>query len=334
MNKKRDKKKSFVKKLKVFFLAFVAILSFIYTIKFLDQINLKVDDLFLSTLVSKSNNIKGKGFSSNVVSYVIDLDFFNPVNLLKNNYRGLVKEEKEQEGDKQLVTIDPVIKEEDTKEEDNQEKETNIKNKSPIVYIFNTHQSEEYASKNLSPHNVKPTVLLASYMLQERLEKNGIYSIVEESDILELLRINNWNYASSYNITKMLMEQAKEDNPSLIYFIDLHRDSISRDKTTVTIREKTYAKVLFLLGLDNPNYQESKKVISRLEEIISSKYPGLSKGIYEKGGEGVNGVYNQDFSSRCVLIEVGGVDNTIEEVSNTIDAITDMLTTYIEEQND
>ena len=90
MNKKRDKKKSFVKKLKVFFLAFVAILSFIYTIKFLDQINLKVDDLFLSTLVSKSNNIKGKGFSSNVVSYVIDLDFFNPVNLLKNNYRGLV----------------------------------------------------------------------------------------------------------------------------------------------------------------------------------------------------------------------------------------------------
>lgn len=333
MNKKRDKKKTFIKKIKIFFLILIAIISFIYTIQFLDKVNLKVDDLFLSTLVSKSHNIKGKGFSSNVVSYVIDLDFLNPVNLLKNNYRGLVKKSKKVEEDTELVTTDPVIKEDEEKEEIPTE-EPNENNIKPIVYIFNTHQSEEYASKNLSAHNVKPTVLLASYMLQEKLEKKGINSIVEESDILELLRINNWNYASSYKITKMLMEQAKEDNPSLIYFIDLHRDSISRDKTTITIDGKTYAKVLFLLGLDNPNYKESRKVISRLDEIISSKYPGLSKGIYEKGGAGVNGVYNQDFSSRCILIEVGGVDNTITEVSNTIDAITYMLTTYIGEQNE
>ena len=53
------------------------------------------------------------------------------------------------------------------------------------------------------------------------------------------------------------------------------------------------------------------------------------QGIYEKGGPRVNRIYNQDFSSKCILIEVGGVDNTIDEVANTIDAITNMLVTYM-----
>lgn len=325
MDKKKNKKKKLLK-FKVFFLLVVAIISFIFTIKTLDKVNLQVDDLFLSTLVSNSSNIKKEGISSSIVNYVIELDFFNPVNLLENNYKGLVKKPQN------IVAVDnttsntpeekeePVIKEELPKD--------------PIVYIYNTHQAEEYSTKNLSAHNIKPTVLVASYMLQEKLKNEGIPSIVEESNITELLRINNWNYASSYKVTKMLMEQAKEDYPSLIYYIDLHRDSISYDKTTITIGDKTYAKVIFLLGLDNAKYEESEKVISRLNTIISEKYPGLSKGIYKKGGKGVNGIYNQDFSSNCILIEVGGVDNNIEEVSNTIDAISYMLTTYIGEVNE
>lgn len=321
---KKKKKGKVVFKFKIFFLFTMVIISFVCTIKFLDKINLKVDDLFLSTLISKSTNLKGNGISSTVVNYVIDLDFLKPIHLLSNNYKGLVNKPNV------LEKTSHIAKEETPKKDTNPViEEDNIKD--PIVYIYNTHQSEEYASKNAASYNIKPTVLVASYMLQEKLKKQGISSIVEESDVSELLRINNWNYASSYKITKMLLEQAKKDYPSLMYFVDLHRDSIERDKTTITIGDKTYAKVLFLLGLDHEKYQESREVISRLNTIISEKYPGLSKGIYEKGGKGVNGIYNQDFSSNCVLIEVGGVDNTIEEVSNTIDAVTVMLTTYINE---
>ena len=45
-------------------------------------------------------------------------------------------------------------------------------------------------------------------------------------------------------------------------------------------------------------------------------------------------LYNQDISSNCILIEVGGIDNNIEEVSNTISAIADMLNTYIGENHE
>ena len=322
MDKKKNKIKNVSKYIKILFLIFIAITSFIYTIKFLDKVNLQVDDLFLLSLIENSNNIEGEGISSNIVNYVIDLDFLSPVNLLKNNYKGLVN--KTNNSNKEEVNT--VVKNENIID--------NVpvidKNK-PLVYIYNTHQSEEYSMNNLSIHNIKPTVLLASYMLEEKLEKYGINTIVEDANISELLRVNNWNYASSYIVTKMLMTNAKNDNPSLTYFIDLHRDSVPYDKTTAVINGKSYAKVLFLLGLENPKYKESRVVISRLNEIINNKYPGISKGIYEKGGAGVNGVYNQDFSSRCILIEVGGVDNTIEEVSNTIDAIAYMLNTYIGE---
>lgn len=319
----KSKRKNYLKKIKILFFVVVLFLSFVFTIKYLDKVNLEVDDLFLSSLVGSSTNIKGEGISSNIVNYVIELDFLNPINLLKSNYKGL------------FDSLSNVVSTNKPLKDDEPSKQPIISEESkPIVYIFNTHQQEEYANENNLEYNTSPTVMTASYMLQEKLKAKGITSIVEESNVTELLRINNWNYASSYKITKMLMQQAKVDNPSLIYFIDLHRDSVARDKTTITIGDKTYAKVLFLLGLENPNYLESKNVISKMNEIINTKYPGLSKGIYEKGGKGVNGVYNQDFSSRCVLIEVGGVDNNIIEVNNTIDAIAEMLTIYMEEYNE
>ena len=55
----------------------------------------------------------------------------------------------------------------------------------------------------------------------------------------------------------------------------------------------------------------------------------MSKGIYQKGGEGVNGVYNQDFSSNSLLIEIGGVDNRIEEVMNTTVLLSNIISEVI-----
>ena len=49
----------------------------------------------------------------------------------------------------------------------------------------------------------------------------------------------------------------------------------------------------------------------------------------QKQGLNVNGIYNQDISPNSILIEVGGVDNTIEEVYNTMNALADILNKYI-----
>ena len=260
-----------------------------------------------------------------LTNFIGQIDIKNPFTIIKNNY--VFKDNSDNASD---VNI----------EDDNEETVSNeslyvndpypdkeIKN--PTVYIYNTHQLEEYQKTSSESYNITPNVMMASFILREKLENNGIIALVEENNVSEILKINNWNYASSYKVTKLLMEDAKEKNPTLEYFIDLHRDSVSKKISTTTIGDKNYAKILFIVGLENPNYQKNLDFTNNLQGLFEEKYPGLSRGIYKKQGSGVNGVYNQDFSDKTILIEVGGTENTIEEVYNTIEAITDVLTTYI-----
>lgn len=187
--------------------------------------------------------------------------------------------------------------------------------KDPVIYIYNSHQTEEYASNEL--FSFSPNVTMINYILESTFNSNNYQTLVEERSIKEMLNKNSWNYASSYKASRLYMEDAKLNNASLRYFIDVHRDSLKKDRTTVTIGDKQYAKILFLLGLENPNYNQNLDFINKINDKLNALYPGLSKGILKKSGTGVNGVYNQDFSPYTILVEFGGVDNTTYEILNT-----------------
>ena len=209
--------------------------------------------------------------------------------------------------------------------------EEEVKSNEPLIYIYNTHDEEAYYNSYLNPYNIVPDVKLASYYFQERLKDLGIESVVEKRKIKDVLEENGWNYRYSYNASRVYLEEVSKNNPSIKYFIDLHRDSVGKDKTTTTINGKSYAKVMFLVGLEHENYQKNLDLATRLNELISQFDSTLSRGIYQKEGPGVNGIYNQDFNSNTILIEVGGQYNTIEEVANTIEVIARVLKDYLGE---
>ena len=331
MKLKKKDKKSKRKRFFILFLFLIYLSSFYFTIKL--YFNNNNHNKILKFLINdNSSYVKNKDDLepfTKLVSFIANIDFAEPVTLINNNYKieriSNVKKENKME----------IVENKDNDEleelpsnnykEDPIEEEINTK---PIVYIYNTHQSEEYA-KGSNDQDTNPTVMTASYMLREQFNKNNIPSIVEENDVLETLRINNWNYASSYKVSKMMMQSAKEKDDSLKYFIDLHRDSVSKNISTTENNGKSYAKTLFIVGLENPSYEENLNITEKLDNMINEKYPTLSRGIYKKKGPGVNGVYNQDFSPNTILIEVGGQDNTIDEVNNTINAISEILIEYI-----
>lgn len=209
--------------------------------------------------------------------------------------------------------------------------EEEVKSNEPLIYIYNTHDEEAYYNSYLNPYNIVPDVKLASYYFQERLKDLGIESVVEKRKIKDVLDKNGWNYRYSYNASRVYLEEVSKNNPSIKYFIDLHRDSVGKDKTTTTINGKSYARVMFLVGLEHENYQKNLDLATRLNELISQFDSTLSRGIYQKEGPGVNGIYNQDFSSKAILIEVGGQYNTIEEVANTIEVMARVLKDYLGE---
>ncbi|MBQ8901974.1 MAG: stage II sporulation protein P [Bacilli bacterium] len=221
------------------------------------------------------------------------------------------------------------------KAEENTEKieidKNEIKVSEPLVYIYNTHQEEKYQSTYLKEYNISPTVLLASKILKEYLEDLGIGVIVEENNVADTLHSMNWKYGYSYRVSRMFMESAKENNPSLKYFIDLHRDSSKYDKTTTEINGEKYVRLLFVVGLDNKNYEPNLLLAEKLKEKIKKYNENLYRGIMKKSGAGVNGVYNQDFDSNVMLIEVGGQYNNISEVNNTLKVLANILAEYIKE---
>lgn len=295
--------------IKISIFLIITIISSIYTIKWLTTFDLDLDNETLEILLESSGNIKSENrVISKLVTVIKDTDLINPLSIIINDYDS-PKEE----------VIEEVINEIPVKKE-------------PIVYIYNTHQKEKYYTPQ--ELNISYTVMDASFFLQKELKKYDIESIVETLSVSDVLNTNNWNYATSYKVSRMFMEKAKEKNKELKYFIDLHRDSVNKSISTVEINGKKYARTMFLLGLDNKSYSTNEKEMNILEKYLNTNYPGLSRGIYKKQGKGVNGVYNQDFSKYCVLIEVGGEENTFEEVENTISVIAEMFNYYIGENSD
>ena len=203
----------------------------------------------------------------------------------------------------------------------------------PIVYIYNSHQLENYNNDNLEIYGITPNVLMASYLLKEKLNQRGISTIVEDTNLTEFLELNNWDHASSYKASRIFMLDKQNTYKSLKYYIDIHRDSIGKSLSTTTINDKPYARILFVVGLEHKNYQKNLDLANKLNDLFNKHYQGLSRGVLKKEGQNVNGIYNQDISENSMLIELGGVDNNIDEVLNTINAIADILNIYIKENN-
>lgn len=205
--------------------------------------------------------------------------------------------------------------------------------RAPNVYIYNTHQTEKYAYNKVNSYNLDYDVYFASFILKSYLNGFGILSTVEDEKVSKVLSDKGLTYKDSYLASRFLLEKAKEKNNDLKYFIDLHRDSATYEMTTCKYYGKSYAKILFVLGMEFEGYGENEKMINYLNEKLKSINPCLSRGVSKKSGKGVNGIYNEDFDKNLILIEVGGQYNNIIEVSNTLEIFAKILSLYINEDS-
>ena len=284
-----------MKKIKLIF-KLIFLLSIIYlSFTYIKQNFKENDSKILSYVISNRSTSSSKN-NNNLLKDIFALSLNNePVKQLNLFNKEILEEQNK-------IIINPV-----TKEELDQ-----IKKIKPIVYIYNTHQTESYNAIETNIYNFTPTVQTASYMLQDELIKYNINSIVEETNIKNILNNRKWEYSYSYRITKELMEQKYKENPTLEIFIDIHRDSISKEQSTVKINNKNYAKIMFLIGNKRSNLDENLKIVKQLELELEKNNPGITRKTYYK-----DYTYNQDFNNKTFLIELGGDKNTIEEVYNS-----------------
>lgn len=203
------------------------------------------------------------------------------------------------------------------------------------VYIYFTHTRESYlpylkgvTDPNKAYHS-KVNVTKIGDQLKESLERRGIGTTVDKTDVMASLNKKGMGFGKAYQESRPVVQAAMAGDRNLQYFIDIHRDGYRKDKTTIQIRGKSYAKLAFVIGGENAKYEQNLALARELHHLLDKKYgKGLSRGVVEKKGASTNGKFNQDLSQNALLIEFGGVDNTFEELNRSADALADVFSEF------
>lgn len=292
--------------IKILLLLFIIFILYKF---FSAKFNFKIDDIFLKYIINDYNNASNDNILYKLINKNTHNLINNPSRLLATNFYSINKEEKEKES---IVY----------NEQDN----------SPIIYLYNSHQSEGYSMEYMEDYNVNPTVQMTANIMKERFDKMGLYTIVEDNDISAYLKENDMKYYQSYEASRHFLVDVIEKYDSIKLYIDIHRDAVSHEISSTNINGVDCAKIMFVVGKEYDSYLSNLENTNYLNNMIKEKYPALTRGVLQKEGKNVNGIYNQDLGSNIMLMEIGGNYNNINEVLNTIDLITPIIGDYINEK--
>ncbi|NIK77366.1 stage II sporulation protein P [Paenibacillus castaneae] len=196
-----------------------------------------------------------------------------------------------------------------------------------VAFIYHSHNREswypELTDQSKDPNSSKKNITLVGKRLAQKLEENGIGTQHSNTDYPTAIKDYRWEL--SYKYSMKTVKEAIASSKDLKFFFDIHRDSQKRKYTTVDINGKSYAQVYFIIGHKNPHWEENEAFATKIHNALEKKYPGLSRGIWGKTAASGNAEYNQSLAADSVLIEVGGVDNTLEESYRTADVLAGVI---------
>lgn len=107
-----------------------------------------------------------------------------------------------------------------------------------VVYIYQSHSWESYLPllKNanspdeaVSSNNLVNVVGIGE-KLREELESKGIGAKHSTINANQKLLEKVWNYNNSYQLSRTIVKEAMASNKNIQFALELHRDSLRRDK--------------------------------------------------------------------------------------------------------
>lgn len=194
------------------------------------------------------------------------------------------------------------------------------------VLVFFTHSQEAYqpvvakATGNGAAYDKKLNILALSQPITQAFSKQSMIVDTIETDLMATMQVNHSKFHEAYKVARPYVQQALSAKQYDLV-LDIHRDAAKKKATTLTNDKGSYAKIAIVIGLEHEAYSWNLAYAEQLHAELNTLVPNISRGVMKKEGEGVNGVYNQDLAQQMLLIEIGGVENTEQEVLNTIDVL-------------
>lgn len=210
----------------------------------------------------------------------------------------------------------------------------------PRVLIYHTHTSEMYlgaqASKSLhnshyvfsSNHDSAITgVMEVGHHLENALNRMGI-STIQDTTIHDFPSL-----AYSYTNSEKTVREILNRHSSIEFVFDIHRDA-DVPEPIVMINGRRVARLLLVLGtaqdipLAHPNWQQNLSFAQELQRIAEEMYPGLMRPMQVRR----DARYNQHLHTNAVVLEVGSVENTLEEALLAVELFANVLNEFINQR--
>lgn len=211
-----------------------------------------------------------------------------------------------------------------------------IEAKSPInVLLLFTHSHEAYhpivkevigVTANYHPTS---NITNISDLVTHHFQLNNAQVDVLEFDNMKEMSKTNRTFNEAYSAIRPVIErQLATESYDLV--LDIHRDSANHKITTITSQGESYARIALVVGAEHPNYKLNDAYAKALSVEVNRLIPNISRGVMTKTKDDGNGVYNQDLTPQSILIELGGIENTEEEINRTIAVIAKAISIVFE----
>ncbi len=199
----------------------------------------------------------------------------------------------------------------------------------PQILIYHTHSQEGFVDS--VPGDNSTTIVGVGEYLAQLLREKG-YDVMHVTSVYDLVD-GRLDRNEAYSKAQKEISAILEANPGIQSVIDLHRDGVAEGTRLVTeIGGKTMARFMFFNGLSrtkkngaidylyNPYIQDNLALTLQLKLMSEQYYPGLARNIYLRSLR-----YNLHLSDKALLIEVGAQTNTLQEMLNTMEPLSDIL---------
>lgn len=205
----------------------------------------------------------------------------------------------------------------------------NTATEGPKVLIFHTHSQETFADS--IPGDTSTSIVGVGEYLTQLLNEKGIGTL-HDTGVYDIID-GELDRSNAYENAEASVRAILEANPSIEVAIDLHRDGVNEGTHLVTeVNGKQTAQIMFFNGLSrtrlngdidylyNPYIQDNLSFSFQMQLDCETYYPGFTRNIYLRGYR-----YNLHLLPKSLLIEAGAQTNTVEEMRNAMEVLSDTL---------
>lgn len=188
----------------------------------------------------------------------------------------------------------------------------------PLVLVVHTHATESFLDEGITSYNdstsfrstdPEQNMIAVGEELCRALGDAGI----EALHCTEMF--DKESFIHSYEKSAAAVSEYLRQHPSIRYVLDVHRDAIFRqDSTLLAARSADGAAQVMLvcgsdeMGADFPDWQDNLAFAFSLQAAAKAVYPDLMRNVNLRSAS-----FNEQLAERFLLVEVGSAGNTLGE---------------------